>query len=51
MGMKLAIGKEPVVKISERADKNYATQVFTSMSIGSTRMQEELVGYIECDPT
>ncbi len=51
MGMKLAIGSEPQVKISERDDKNYATQVFVSMSIGSTRMQEELVGYIECDPT
>ena len=51
MGMKLVIGKEPQVKISERDDKNYATQVFTSMSLGSTRMQEELVGYIECDPT
>ena len=51
MGMKLALGKEPQVKISERDDKNYATQVFTSMSLGSTRMQEELVGFIECDPS
>ena len=50
-GMKLAIGSEPIAKISERADKNHATQVFYSMSIGATRMQEELVGYIECDPT
>jgi hypothetical protein len=50
-GMKLAIGSEPSVKISERDDKNYATQVFVSMSIGATRMQEKLVGYIECDPT
>ena len=50
-GMKLAIGSEPQVKISERDDKNYATQVFTSMSLGATRMQEDLVGYIECDPT
>ncbi len=50
-GMKLAIGAEPSIKISERADKNHATQVFASMAIGSTRMQEELVGYIECDPT
>ena len=49
--MKLAIGSEPSVKISERDDKNYATQVFVSMAIGATRMQEELVGYIECDPT
>ncbi len=50
-GMKLAIGAEPSIKISERPDKNHATQVFASMSIGATRMQEELVGYIECDPT
>jgi len=50
-GMKLAIGSEPNVQISTRDDKNYATQVFVSMSIGATRMQEELVGYIECDPT
>jgi hypothetical protein len=50
-GMKLAIGAEPTVKISERADKNHATQVFASMAIGATRMQEKLVGYIECDPT
>tara|TARA_Y100001963_G_scaffold147049_1_gene222819 strand:- start:268 stop:1149 length:882 start_codon:yes stop_codon:yes gene_type:complete len=50
-GMKLAIGAEPSIKISERADKNHATQVFASMAIGATRMQEKLVGYIECDPT
>ena len=50
-GMKLAVGAEPSIKISERADKNHATQVFASMAIGSTRMQEKLVGYIECDPT
>lgn len=50
-GMKLAVGSEPSIKISERADKNHATQVFCSMAIGATRMQEKLVGYIECDPT
>jgi hypothetical protein len=50
-GMKLAIGSEPTAKISERDDKNYATQVFYSMAIGATRMQESIVGYIECDPT
>ena len=51
MGIKLAVGSEPNVEIGPRADKNYATQVFVSMTIGATRMQEELVGYIECDPT
>ena len=50
-GICLAIGAEPTVRISERDDKNYAQQVFASMSIGATRMQEELVGFIECDPS
>ena len=50
-GILLGVGQNPQAKISERDDKNYATQVFYSMAIGSTRMQEELVGYIECDPT
>ena len=50
-GMLLATGAEPQVRISERDDKNYATQVFASMTIGATRMQEKLVGYIECDPS
>ena len=48
-GITLGVGKSPVGKISERADKNHATQVFYSMSIGATRMEEGKVGYIECD--
>ncbi len=50
-GMLMGLGAQPTIKISERADKNHATQVFASMTIGSTRMEENLVGYIECDPT
>lgn len=50
-GIKLAIGSNPMARISERADKNHATQVFYSMCIGATRMEEKKVGYIECDPT
>jgi hypothetical protein len=50
-GMLLGVGKDISSRISERADKNYATQVFLSMTIGSTRMEEARVGYIECDPT
>ncbi|MBF0189065.1 MAG: hypothetical protein HQL50_14175 [Magnetococcales bacterium] len=50
-GLLLAIGSENKGRIEERADKNYATQVFCSMSIGATRMEEKKVGYIECDPT
>jgi hypothetical protein len=50
-GMLLGVGKDITSKISERADKNYATQVFLSMTIGATRMEEARVGYIECDPS
>lgn len=37
----LAVGAEPVVRISERSDKNYATQVFVEMDIGATRIEDE----------
>lgn len=47
-GMLLGIGSDMKTEISKRADKNYATQVFASMSIGATRMEEARVGYIEC---
>ncbi len=50
-GIVLAVGANPTAKISERSDKNYSTQVFYSMSVGSTRMEEARVGYIECDPS
>lgn len=47
-GMLLAVGAEPMVDIGPRRDKNNATQVFVSMTIGATRMEEKKVGYIEC---
>jgi hypothetical protein len=37
----LAVGSEPNVRISERSDKNYATQVFVEMDIGATRVEDE----------
>lgn len=49
-GMLLGIGSDIQTKIGERADKNYATQVFTTMDIGATRMEEVRVGKILCDP-
>lgn len=39
----LGIGENPNARISERADKNYSTQVFYSMSVGAVRMQEAAV--------
>lgn len=50
-GMLLAVGKEPSVDIGPRRDKNNATQVFVSMTIGATRMEEKKVGYIEAHAT
>lgn len=50
-GILLGVGKDIKTRISERDDKNYATQVFGSMTIGATRMEEVRVGYIECDPS
>jgi len=48
-GLLMAMGKDISTRISERDDKNYATQVFCSMDVGATRMEEKRVGYIECD--
>jgi len=42
-GMLLAVGQNPTGKISERADKNYSTQVFYSQAVGATRMEEAKV--------
>ena len=39
--MALAIGAEPRIRISERDDKNYSTQVFVEMDIGATRVEDE----------
>tara|TARA_R100000654_G_scaffold64106_1_gene91583 strand:- start:1584 stop:2444 length:861 start_codon:yes stop_codon:yes gene_type:complete len=44
----LAIGADVQTRISERDDKNYATQVFLSMSIGATRIEEEKMVEIAC---
>lgn len=47
--VKLGMGAEPQARISERADKNYATQVFYSMTLGAVRMQEQGVVEIACE--
>ena len=46
--IKLALGKDVSAKISERADKSYSTQVYYSMDLGATRMEEEKVVQIPC---
>ena len=47
-GLLLALGIDINARIGERPDKQYLTQVFTQMSIGATRMEEEKVVQIEC---
>lgn len=47
-GLLLSVGAEPTAKITERPDKNYAMQVYFSMSIGASRMEEEKVAEILC---
>ncbi len=45
----LAVSKEPTVRISERDDKNYSTQVYVEMSIGATRVEGPAVVEILLD--
>lgn len=47
-GILLAVGQNPQGKITERADKNYSTQVYYSMCIGATRMEEAKVVEVQC---
>ena len=44
----LAIAQDPSGRISERDDKNYSTQVFMSMDLGATRMDETGVVEVLC---
>tara|TARA_R100000541_G_scaffold9610_4_gene17363 strand:+ start:1240 stop:2112 length:873 start_codon:yes stop_codon:yes gene_type:complete len=47
--LKLGIGKDITAKIDVRADKSYATQVYTCMDIGAVRMEENKVFQIPCN--
>ena len=48
-GLGLAIGKDIVTDISVRNDKNLSTQVYATISIGSTRVDPDKVIEIKCD--
>jgi hypothetical protein len=48
-GIGLAFPRELKARISERADKNYAIQVFLSMTLGAARIEDEKVVWIACD--
>ena len=47
-GILLGLGQDAEGKIDARADKNYSTQVYYSMCIGATRMEEVKVVQIDC---
>ena len=47
-GIKLAVGKDTMARIDERADKSYSTQVFYCATFGATRMEEDKVVSIIC---
>lgn len=44
----LALGKDINVRISERDDKSYSTQVYACMTAGSVRIEEEKLVSVEC---
>lgn len=48
-GIIMSVGQDIVTKIDPRADKSYAMQVYTKMTVGATRMEEEKVVEIVCD--
>jgi len=47
-GMLLAIAQDMETRIEQRADKSFANQVYLSLGIGTTRMQEEKIVEIDC---
>jgi len=47
-GMGLGVAQDVKTRITERADKSYSIQVYLSMDIGATRVEEAKVVEIEC---
>lgn len=47
-GLLLGIGADITARVSERADKSYSEQVYASMDIGATRMEEEKCVQVLC---
>jgi hypothetical protein len=45
----LGLAEEPFVRVTERSDKNYSTQVYVRGSYGACRQWEEQIVEIECD--
>lgn len=50
-GLELGIGADVRTFVSPRPDKAFSDYVFLSMSLGATRIEEEKIVEIACDPT
>lgn len=50
-GLLLGIGGDINARIAERPDKSFSTQVYASMDIGATRLEEEKVVEVHCKDT
>ncbi len=48
-GMLLATASNMKIRIAERPDKSFSTQVFAAMSLGATRLEDEKVVEIICN--
>lgn len=44
----VALGQDIKVRLSERDDKSYATQVYACMTLGAVRVEEDKIARIEC---
>jgi Phage capsid protein len=49
MAMGLAVNSDMFARIAERADKSFAWQVYCSMTMGATRIEEAGVIEVDCD--
>lgn len=47
-GIGFAIGQDMDVRITERDDKSYATQVYANATFGATRVEDEKVVEVQC---
>lgn len=50
-GIVLGIHHDVTARMDRLPEYHYSMQIYTSMDVGATRMQEGMVGYIECDPS
>jgi len=47
----LAIGQDAFSRITEESTKHFSTQVYTQMTIGATRMDEDRIVKVQCYET